>query len=66
MIDRNELKRKLPGGYQKEIAQRAGVSLAAVSRYLNNKNNNNKVEIAVLELLAELSDKKKELLNRIV
>ena len=35
MIDRDNLKKKLPNGYHKEIALRAGVSLAAVSRYLN-------------------------------
>ncbi len=66
MIDRDNLKKKLPNGYHKEIALRAGVSLAAVSRYLNGKSNNNKVEFALLELLAELSDKKKELLKRII
>ena len=65
MLNRQEIKSKVPKGYNTLIAQRAGVHPNAVSQYLNGKNNSMKIEIATLEILAELSDKKKELLQRI-
>lgn len=66
MMDRSDLKRKIPTGFRKVIASRAGVSLSAVSRFVNGKSNNYKVEIEILKLLAELSDEKRLLLNKII
>lgn len=55
MLNRQELKEKLPTGYQKVVANKAGVTQALVSKYLNNKTDSEKVEMAVLETLAEIS-----------
>ena len=66
MIERKELRDKLPYGYQKNVAERAGVSISCVSNYLKGLNNSEKVEMAILEILAELSDRKKALLDRII
>lgn len=65
MINRKELKEKVPYGYGKKIAEKAGVSQKVVSDYLNGKINSEKVEIATLEILAEISMKKKLLLEQI-
>lgn len=64
-MERKELKSKVPHGYGKIIAERAGVKEQTVSQFLNGKNDNSNVEIATLEVLAELSEKKNALLARI-
>lgn len=65
MINRQEMNKKLPYGYRKQVAKRAEVSIQTVSRYLNGKQNSERVENSVLEILAEISSKKKELLDKI-
>jgi transcriptional regulator with XRE-family HTH domain len=64
-MERKELKSKVPYGYGKLIAKKANVSNQAVSQFLNGKNDNVDIEMATLELLAELSEKKQGLLARI-
>jgi transcriptional regulator with XRE-family HTH domain len=64
-MTRQELKAKIPHGYAKQIAKKAGVNRVTVSNWLNGKSDNVLVELAVLEVLAELSEKKNSLLNRI-
>ena len=60
MTTRKEMRLQIPYGYGKKIASRAGVTPRFVSKYLNNSNiNSEKVEIATLEILAELANKKK-------
>lgn len=65
MINRKELRKKVPHGYCKVIAERAGVNISQVSYYFSGKGNSERVENATLELLSELSEKKKSLLNMI-
>jgi hypothetical protein len=66
MIDRIEIRKKIPYGYGKLIAKKAGVSTRFLSKYLNNSEvNSERVEMAVLETLADLSQKKKTLLAQI-
>jgi hypothetical protein len=64
-MERKELKAKVPYGYGKIIAERAGTTEQVVSQFLNSKNDNVNVELAVLEVLAELSEKRSKLLARI-
>ena len=64
-MKRKELKEKVPYGYGKLIAKRAGTTEQVVSQFLNGKNDNVAVEMAVLEILAELSEKRNNLLARI-
>lgn len=64
-MNRDELKAKIPHGYSKRIAAKAGVNRITVSNWLNGKSDNVLVEIAVLEIVAELSEKKNSLLARI-
>lgn len=66
MINRKELRSKLPHGYCNVVAKRANVSAQAVSNYFAGKRNSEKIENVVLEILADLFDKKKELLNKIL
>lgn len=66
MITRKELVDKIPYGYAKTIAKRAGVSKDFMSRWMAGKANSEKVEMATLEVLAELSQKKKNLLSQIL
>lgn len=65
MVNREELAKKIPYGYGKKIAERAGVSPAFVSKWMQGKADSEKVEIATLEILAELNQKKKLLLSLI-
>ena len=64
-MNRIELKNHIPHGYGKIIAAKANVSERSVSNYLSGKNNSCKIEMAALEILAELSDKKKGLTEKI-
>jgi transcriptional regulator with XRE-family HTH domain len=64
-MERQELKSKVPHGYIEVIAERAGVNRMTVSNFLNGKNDNVKVEMATLEVLAELAEKKNNLIARI-
>jgi predicted transcriptional regulator len=64
-MNREELKAKVPHGYGAVIAKRAGATKQAVSQFLNGRNNNVSIELATLEVLAELSEKKNSLLARI-
>lgn len=65
MISRQELKKRVPFGYGKKIAKRAGVSQKSVSDYLNGHTNSERIETATLEILAEISSKKKRLMQAI-
>ena len=64
-MTREELKSKIPHGSAKMIAEKAGVNIVTVSKWINGTSNNVNVEIAILEVLAELSEKKNALLARI-
>ena len=65
MIDRNEVRKKVPYGYCKKIAIRAGGNPTQVSNYFSGKGNSERVENATLEILTELSERKKRLLGNI-
>lgn len=64
-MNREELKNHIPYGYGKVIAQKAGVSERSVSNYMSGKTNSIKIEMAALQVLAELGEEKKELINKI-
>jgi len=66
MLTRKEIKKKLPHGYAKIVAERAGVSQRAVSLYLSGTHDSERIELAALQVLAELSQKKKDLLAKIL
>ena len=66
MIDRKELKKKVPYGYGKLIATKAGVTPRYVSKFLNKSEvKSEKVEMTTLEVLAELSQRKNLLIAQI-
>lgn len=65
MVNRSELKKLLPHGSKKLIAERAGVSVSAVSSYFNNRFSSEKIEIAALEVASEVFNKKKALLEQL-
>lgn len=66
MMDRKELRKKLPHGYCKIIAERAGVNQTQVSNYFSGRGNSERVENATLEVLSEITKMKKKLLNDIL
>lgn len=61
MLSREQIKGKVPFGYGKKIAEKAGVSQKSVSDWLNGKTDSVRIETATLELLAELSKARKKL-----
>lgn len=65
-MNRKELKSKIPHGYSKVIAQKAGVTQKSVSMYLNDKLNSHKIEMATLEVLSEIGKSKSILLADIL
>lgn len=65
MINRIDLRKKIPYGYCKVIAKKAGVNPTQVSNYFSGKGGSERVEIATLEVLSELSEKKRKLLDNI-
>lgn len=67
MIDKKILRSKVPHGSFKEIAKRAGVTPKSVSEFFSGKTvHSEKIEMATLELLAEMSEKKTLLLGKII
>ena len=65
-MNRKELNSKIPYGYGKVIAAKAGVTPAAVYNFLRGKTNSYKIEKAALEIAAELSVEKSHLLAQII
>jgi predicted transcriptional regulator len=63
MLNRKELREQVPHGHCKIIAKKAGVTQKSVSDYFATKNNSEKIEMAVLEVLAQIGEKKKRLLD---
>ena len=64
-MDRQELKSKIPHGYMNKIAEKAKVNRITVTHFFSGKNDNVMVELAALEILAELTERKNALLARI-
>jgi hypothetical protein len=60
-----EIKKALPHGFCKVIAERAGVQRRAVSLFMKGKTNSYKIRKASLEVLGELAIEKKELMDKI-
>lgn len=64
-MDRKELRKLIPRGYCTVIAQKAGVSVHAVSQYIGGQTNSHRIEVAMLEVLGELKKKREALLKKI-
>ncbi|QTE39505.1 hypothetical protein J3L18_10750 [Mucilaginibacter gossypii] len=58
-MTREELKSKIPHGYAKMIAEKAGVNRVTVSNFLNGRNDNIMVELAALEVVADVEQKRR-------
>ena len=54
----------LPYGSQKEIAQRAGVTVQSVSLFLSGKTRSKRVEDAVLDYITEISQNRQAKLRK--
>ena len=64
-IDRTELRKKIPQGYCDVIAKKAGVSRVSVSGYFSGRSNSRKIEIAALQVVAELEKETSNLISQI-
>ena len=64
-MQREEIKAKIPHGYGKKIAERAGVDVVSVSRFINGHSNSIKIEMAALEVISEMEQQKKSLIAKI-
>jgi len=53
----------LPHGYKKKVAEKAGVSTISVSNFFTGKNKSERIESAILEVIAELKKERKEKLR---
>ncbi|MBP1676712.1 MAG: hypothetical protein H6Q20_1271 [Bacteroidetes bacterium] len=62
MDNRQELKKLLPYGGQKEIAKRLNVTVSLVSNYFSGLNNSELVEKEVCNYLAEIAENRRQLL----
>jgi len=66
MTKREDIKKALPHGYIKKVASKAGVTDAAVSRFLNGEiKSSPKIEEAALEVAIEVQQKRGALFNRL-
>lgn len=65
MISRIQLRKQIPKGYCKVIAEKADVTVGAVSKYFKGDFNSEAIETAALEVAVELQNKKKELLKQL-
>ncbi len=66
MLNRAEVRKKIPYGYGKLIADRAGVSQRFVSKFFNDENvKSKKVANVTLQVLEELKSNEQEFNNRL-
>lgn len=65
MVDRKELRKRLPRGYVKEVAKLAGVTPCAVAYYFSYKINSHIIERAVLDVVSKLEKEREALLSKI-
>jgi len=65
MVNRQQLRKELAYGTLKQIAERAGVNQASVSRYFGGRINSEKIENAALEMVLESKQKKAAILSQI-
>lgn len=65
MIDRKELKKKLPRGYCKKIAKAIGVTPQSISLYFAYKINSYRIEVSILKVLSRIDKEEQELLDQI-
>jgi len=65
MLDRKKIKEKIPHGYGKIVAKKAGVTEKSVSDYLNSRLNSERIEIAALEVIAQIQQSKNQLVSQI-
>lgn len=64
-MDRQQLRKKIPQGYCKVLAERAGVSNVSVSKFFKGTNNSRKIEMVALKLALELKQEKEELVRQV-
>lgn len=62
-MNKQELKKILPHGYTQKIADKLGVHRNTVTNCLNGKTDSPTVELAILEALAELKEKRDGFMN---
>lgn len=60
-MKRHELRKKIPRGGIKEIANEAGVSVVSVSRFFRGDFNSNKIEFAALKIANKYNAQRKVL-----
>ncbi|MBX2916428.1 MAG: hypothetical protein KF856_14255 [Cyclobacteriaceae bacterium] len=65
-MTRKKMKGMIPQGYCKVIAQKAGVSRKSVSDFLHGRTDSHKVEMAALEVIADLTRQKAILIRDIL
>ena len=63
MYINQKIKEKLPHGFGKVVAEKAGVTQQSVSKYLNGKVKSWKIEKAGLEVIAELEKQRNQILG---
>lgn len=65
-MNREELRKMIPQGYMKVIAARSGVSQKSVSHFMSGRTSHSeRIETAALEVLAEISERRKALIKKI-
>lgn len=64
-ITREELRKILPHGSLKEVAEHARVSCGAVYKYFNHRLNSYKIEIAALDIAAQYYNRKRNIIKQI-
>ncbi|MCI7705736.1 MAG: TetR family transcriptional regulator [Bacteroidales bacterium] len=64
--ERYKLRRMLPHGALKEVADRANVSRSAVYKFFGNKSNSTKIEMAAIDIAIMYKKRKKTALRKII
>ena len=64
MNENQNLKEKLPHGFGKVVAERAGVSEISVSKFLNGKTSSWNIEKAVLGVISDLNKERLNISNK--
>lgn len=65
-MNRTELKSKIPHGYGKIIAKKAGVTDRSVSMFLHGKINSHRIEMTILEVLSDIGKNKSAFIADII
>lgn len=66
MVDRKDLRKKLPHGYCKKVSKALNITPQYLSAYFSGRINSDRIENALVQVVCMIEKREKELLDQIL